>query len=166
MNEWGHITFWLNAMKLSLPAEKIFPSHWRTWRRTRNVKRGGSDKHVLFDLFSLIPDGFTCFLSILWHCCNYHTFSKNLKFLFQFQIQLKKKRRSILKPSIPVFVWQSSTKGGHCKIRIIKGFSQSISWCNFLHPGSGPMGFKGSLWSWRSRVYGTCSGSSSIQHCL
>lgn len=30
-----------------------------------------------------------------------------------------------------------------CEIRIIMGFGQSISQCNFLHPGSGPMGFKG-----------------------
>lgn len=32
----------------------------------------------------------------------------------------------------------------HCEIRIIMGFGQSISQCNFLHPGSDPTRFKGS----------------------
>lgn len=86
---------------------------------------------------------------LLWNSLGFSLYvMKHVIFPKSLKLHLNIKMNCVFRLNIPVFVGRlpkALRPGPHCEILIIKGFGQSISWSNLLHPGCSPMGFQGSL---------------------
>lgn len=133
-----HFTWWYTLHR-SFPSSQLKIKKHKKCKFSRKKWQKNIHWFVLqFKSTSSFPEVFSVF-------CQFHETAAIPVKTFNFTFNLTQQLCRLVVHAFPSLCDSQLPKARsvrpHCEIRIIMGFSQSISQCNFLHPGSGPMGF-------------------------